>query len=116
VIAHGLLTISLALSPYYWVAVVCLAGMAGLVALMGVSVLSLRQAMVPNELLGRVSSSLMVLVGIAMPLGALIGGLAIERTHNVALVFAALGGIICLTGVAFVFTPLGDAERYLAER
>jgi len=116
VIAHGLLTVSLALSPFYRLAVACLAGMAGLVALMGIHMLSLRQAVVPNHLLGRVSSSLAVLVGMAMPLGALLGGFAIERTRNVALVFAVIGGLIFAIGVIFVFTPLRNAERYVVER
>jgi predicted MFS family arabinose efflux permease len=89
--------------------------MAGLVALMGINVLSLRQAVVPNQLPGRVSSSLIVLVGLAMPLGALIGGIAIERAQNVTLVFAAIGGIIFATGVVFPFTSLRHAERYMAE-
>lgn len=69
----------------------------------------------PNHLLGRVSS-LAVLVGMAMPLGALIGGFAIQHTRNVALVFAVIGGLIFAIGVIFVFTPLRNAERYIAER
>ena len=70
----------------------------------------------PNHLLGRVSSSLAVLVGMAMPLGALLGGFAIERTRNVVLVFALIGGLIFAIGVIFVFTPLRNAERYVVER
>ena len=115
VVAHGLLTIGLAISPFPWLAAACLCGMAGLIALMGINVLSLRQAIVPNQLLGRVSSSLGVIIGMAMPLGSLAGGFAIERTQNVQLVFAAIGGLIFAIGVAFLGSPLRDAERYLAE-
>jgi hypothetical protein len=104
-----------AVNRWYWGAVVLLALMAGLIVLLSVNVQSLRQAIVPNELLGRVTSSLNVLVGIATPLGTILGGLAIERTQNVALVYATIGGLIFLIGLAFVFTPLGRAERYLPQ-
>jgi len=113
VVLHGLLTIGLALSPSYWLAAICLAGMAGLVAIMGINVLSLRQAIVPNQLLGRVSSSLSVLIGAATPLGALLGGLAIERTGQVGSIFALIGALICAIGVVFACTPLRRAEDYL---
>jgi len=116
VILHGLLTVMLSLSPFYWLAVGCLAGMAGLIALLGINVLSLRQAIVPNHLLGRVSSSLSVLVGIAMPLGTLVGGFAIEQTQSVQGVFATIGCLISIIGVVFVCTPLRTAERYLSEQ
>lgn len=115
VILHGMLTVVLALSPFYWIAVGCLASMAGLIALMGINVLSLRQALVPNELLGRVSSSLSVTVAIAMPLGTLVGAFAIEQTRNIQGVFAVIGCMIFSIGVIFVFTPLRVAERYLRE-
>jgi MFS family permease len=115
-IAHGLLTVCLAFSPFFWLAAVCLAGMAGLIALMSINVLSVRQAIVPNHLLGRVSSSLGVMIGCAMPLGTLAGGIAIERTGSVQGVFAAIGGSICLIGIAFAFSPLRSAERYLPEQ
>lgn len=115
VILHGLLTMIFAFSPFYWLAVGCLAGMAGLIALMGINVLSLRQGIVPNHLLGRVSSSLSVLVSIAMPLGTLVGGFAIEQTQSVQSVFAAIGCLICIIGVLFVCTPLRTAERYLLD-
>ena len=89
--------------------------MAGLVVLLSINVQSLRQAIVPNELLGRVSSSLNVLVGLATPLGTMLGGLAIERTQNVALVYAVIGMLIFLTGFMFAFTPFVHAERYLPQ-
>jgi hypothetical protein len=43
----------------------------------------------------------------------LIGGLAIEQTQNVALVYTSIGALIFLTAIAFSFTAVGRAERYL---
>jgi hypothetical protein len=38
---------------------------------------------------------------------------AIERTQNVALVYGVIGVTIFLAALAFSFTALGHAERYL---
>ncbi len=110
-----LLSIALAYVPWYPVAVGLWAVMSGLGILFNINTGSLRQAIVPNELLGRVISVAMVMANSVSPLGALIGGLAIERTGNVALVYAAIGALIFLIALAFSFTALGVAERYLPE-
>jgi hypothetical protein len=52
---------------------------------------SLRQAVVPNHLLGRVVSAAMVLAWSAIPVGAFVGGLAIKWTHDVRLAFVVCG-------------------------
>jgi hypothetical protein len=80
-----------------------------------INVISLRQAIVPNILLGRVTSVLNVLAGSVSPLGTLIGGLAIDELHNVALVYGVIGGLLVLIGLTFIFTPLGHAERYVPQ-
>jgi hypothetical protein len=41
------------------------------------------------------------------------GGLAIERTHNVVLVYAVIGVLVFLIPLGFAFSALGHAERYL---
>jgi hypothetical protein len=51
----------------------------------------------------------------AIPLGILIGGVVIEQTQNVALVYAAIGVLIFLTAIAFSFTAVGSAERHLPQ-
>jgi len=79
------------------------------------NVISLRQAIVPNLLLGRVTSVLNVLAGLVTPLGALIGGILIERTRDVALVYGIIGGLIVMIGLTFAFTPLGHAERTIPQ-
>jgi predicted MFS family arabinose efflux permease len=114
-ILHGVLTIALALTRVVWVALPLVALMAGLMMLFNINVISLRQAIVPNMLLGRVTSVLNVLAGSVMPLGALIGGMLIEQTHNVALVYGAIGGLIVLIGLTFAFTALGHAEHSMPQ-
>lgn len=109
----GLLGIALAWTRSYPVAVGLWALISGVGILFNINTGSLRQAIVPNALLGRVISVAMVLANAISPLGALVGGLAIERTGNVALVYAAIGALTFLIALAFTFTALGHAERYL---
>jgi hypothetical protein len=110
---NGALIAVVAWAPWYGAAVPLLGLRAGMMMLFNISVISLRQAIVPNAILGRVTSALNVMVNAANPLGALLGGLAIERTRNVALVYGAIGVLQTLIALAFYFTPLGHAERFL---
>ncbi len=110
---EGLLTIGLAFTRLYWVALPLLALMSGLGILFNINTGSLRQAIVPNQLLGRVMSVAGVLAWSAIPLGTFIGGLLIEWTGNVALVYGVIGVLTFLIPLGFSFTPLGHAERYL---
>jgi len=64
---------------------------------------------------GRVTSVLNVLAGLVTPLGALIGGILIDRTHDVALVYGVIGGLIVVIGLTFAFTSLGHAERSIPQ-
>ena len=114
VVLNGLLTVAMALSPYFWLVLPLQAVFAGTAILFNINTGSLRQAIVPNQLLGRVMSIAMVLASAASPLGALLGGWAIEQTGDVALVYAAIGVMVCLIAGAFWrFSPLGHAEDYL---
>ena len=112
----GILTVAFALQRNYWVALPLWGLEGGLGILFNINTGSLRQAIVPNEMLGRVISIAGVLAWSAIPLGALLGAAAIERTGNVALVFAAIGGLVILIPLVFSFTALGHAERYLPKR
>ena len=49
----------------------------------------------------------------AIPLGTLVGGLAITWSGNVALIYAVIGVIIVIIPLLFALTPLGHAERYM---
>ena len=85
----------------------------GLLSLLNINTFSLRQAIVPNHMLGRVLAVAGTLGFSAMPLGSLAGGFLIERTHNVALVFGGIGVLMFLIPLVFAFTALGHADRYL---
>ncbi len=110
---EGVLIIALALTPWYWLALPLWALTMGLGILFNINTGSLRQAIVPGHMLGRVISVAMVIAWSANPLGALLGGLAIERTGDVALVYAVIGAVTALIPLAFALTPLGRAEQYL---
>lgn len=111
----GFLIVLLAATRLYWVAVPLWASIWGLVILFDINSNSLWQEVVPNRLLGRVQSTVSVLSWSAIPLGISIGGAMIEKTQNVALVYSAVGIVIFLTAVAFSFTAVGSAERYLPQ-
>ena len=111
----GLLTVGLAYTTALWLAVLLWAICSGLGVLFNINTGSLRQAIVPNQMLGRVISIAMVLAWSANPIGALAGGLLIERTGDVRLVYAVIGIVTFLIALVFrVASPLGRAERYLA--
>ncbi|MDQ2912676.1 MAG: MFS transporter [Chloroflexota bacterium] len=111
----GLLTIGLAYTTSLWIAIVIWALVSGLGILFNINTGSLRQAIVPNQMLGRVISIAMVLAWSANPIGALAGGLVIERTGDVRLVYAIVGFATFLIALAFrLASPLGHAERYLS--
>jgi MFS family permease len=109
----GLLTTALALTPWYWLGVAFWALQMGLGIMFNINTGSLRQAIVPGHMLGRVISVAMVIAWSANPLGALVGGWVIERTGSVALVYGVIGIITFLIPLAFAFTALGRAEQYL---
>ncbi len=110
---EGVLTVAFAFMRWYWFALVLWALAAGLGILFNINTGSLRQAIVPNHMLGRVISIASVLAWSAIPLGSIVGGLAIEWTKNVVLVYAVIGVVSFLIPFVFSFTALGHAERYL---
>lgn len=111
----GLLTAALAYTTSLWVAIILWGLASGLGILFNINTGSLRQAIVPNQMLGRVISIAMVLAWSANPIGALAGGLLIERTGDVRLIYAAIGVVTFLIALVFrVASPLGNAERYLS--
>ncbi len=111
--AEGALTIALAFMRWYWPALVLWGLAGGLGILFNINTSSLRQAIVPDYLLSRVLSIASVLAWSAIPLGSLLGGFAIQRTGNVAMVYAVIGILTVLIPLAFSFTALGHADRYI---
>ncbi len=103
-VLDGLMGVALSFTRSYWVALPLWAAANGLGILFNINTGSLRQQIVPNEMLGRV---------ISVALGTLLGGFAVERTDNVALVYGVIGGLVAMVALAFSFSPVGHAERYL---
>ncbi len=113
---EGVVTVVLAFTPYYWAALPLMALMSGLGILFNINTGSLRQAIVPNHMLARVMSIAGVLAWSAIPVGTFLGGIAIDRTKNVSLVYAVIGVLTFLIPLGFSFTALGHAERYLPKK
>jgi len=112
----GLLTIAFAFLHWYWLALPLWGFIGGLGILFNINTTSLRQAIVPNHMLGRVISIASVLAWSAIPLGAALGGAVLQWTQNVVLVYAAIGALTFLIPFAFSFTALGHADRYLPKQ
>ncbi len=108
----GILNIILAFTTSFWVAAVVWAIFNGFAILFNINTSSLRQSIVPNALLGRVITIASVLATSAVPLGAFIGGLAIEKSGDVALVYAMIGVATTIIPALFAFTALGHAEQH----
>lgn len=113
---EGLLTIVFATTTSYWLALPLWAAISGVGLFFNINTTSLRQEIVPSHMLGRVVSIASVLAWSAIPLGAFVGGWAIEATDDVALVYGAIGVLVFLIAVCFRFTALGSAEEYLPAR
>jgi len=113
---YGLMIVVLSLMRWYWIALPIWSLIAGVAMLFNINTASLRQAIVPNHMLGRVISIAAVMAASAQPLGGLIGGFAIQQTRNVALIYGVTGALVFLIAVAFSFTALGHAERYLPQK
>jgi MFS family permease len=110
----GLATFALAYAPSYLLAVALSALSSGFGILFNINTGSLRQAIVPNHLLGRIITIAMVLAWSANPLGSTVGGLIVERTGDVQTVYAVIGVLVFAIALYFrLFSPLGHAERYI---
>ncbi len=111
----GLTVTAMALLGSYPAALVLWAASSGFGLLLNINTGSLRQAIVPSHLYGRVISVAVVLASSAIPLGALAGAAAIRLSGSVADVYAAAGTLTALIALSFAFSPISHADRYLAE-
>jgi MFS family permease len=112
-VLDGALILAMSMTRWYWLALPFWALSSGFGILFNINTGSLRQQIVPNELLGRVISIAGVLAWSAIPLGTLAGGYLIERTGKVALVYGAIGVLVIAVALLFSMSPVGHAERYL---
>ncbi|HKF36696.1 MAG TPA: MFS transporter [Ktedonobacteraceae bacterium] len=112
---EGVVTALTAVTHWYWVLLLLWALRGGADVLFTISTYSLAQTAVPKQLLGRVITVVRVLTWSTASLGALLGGFAIERIHQIGLVYAVIGLLICGITLPFFLTPLGQTERYLLQ-
>ena len=94
--AQAAVQVVLAATRWYWAALVLWAAISGLGIFFNINTASLRQQIVPNHLLGRVISIAGVLAWSAIPVGALAGGWAVERSGSVSLVYGVIGALVAL--------------------
>ena len=92
-VVGGLSVTAMALIGSYPAALVLWAASSGFGLLLNINTSSLRQAIVPSHLYGRVVSVAMVLAWSAIPLGALVGAAAIQLSGSVGRVYAVTGAL-----------------------
>jgi MFS family permease len=114
-IGCGLAVLVLGLTHSYLLGLVLWALYGGLAVVFNINATSLRQQMVPNELLGRVMSISAVLAWSSVPVGALIGGVVTDAVGDAGLVYVGIGSVVALLAAGFVLSPLGRADRYLPQ-
>jgi predicted MFS family arabinose efflux permease len=110
----GLAVTAMALIRSYPAALILWAASSGFGLLLNINTASLRQAIVPNEMYGRVVSIATVLAWSAIPLGALAGAAAIQLSGSVTDVYAVTGALTALIALSFAFSPVAHGDRYLA--
>jgi MFS family permease len=114
-VVDGLACVAFAFTRNYVVALALWSVYAGVGILFNINTGSLRQTIVPPEMLGRVMSIASVLAWSAIPVGTTVGGYVIASTGNVEAVYAVLGAASVVVALAFSRTALGHAERYIPE-
>jgi len=113
-IVSGLALVGMGMTHTYAVALVLWAVSSGFAMLLNINTAALRQAIVPNGLLGRVMSVASVLAWSAIPAGALAGAAVMQAT-DVSVVYAAIGAIDALIAATFWLSPIRHGDRYLSE-
>ena len=110
---NGLTIILLGLNTVYWLALPLWGLSLGLVLLFNINTGSLRQAIAPNHMLGRIIMSARVLAWSVIPIGTGLGGFVVEKTGRVDLLYLVIGLLVVIIPTAFRFSALGRAEKYL---
>ncbi len=114
-VVDGLAVTAMALIGSYPAALVLWAAASGFGLLLNINTTALRQAIVPDEMYGRVVSVAQVLAWSAIPLGALVGAAAIQLSGSVAGIYAVTGGLTALIALSFAFSSVAHGDQYLAE-
>ncbi len=113
-VISGLAVTAMALIGSYPAALVLWAASSGFGLLVNINTAALRQAIVPDEMYGRVVSIAQVLAWSAIPLGALAGAAAIQLSGSVVGVYAVTGALTALLALSFAMSPVAHGDRYLA--
>ncbi len=113
-VISGLTVTAMAVIGSYPAALILWAASCGFGLLLNINTSSLRQAIVPDEMYGRVVSIAQVLAWSAIPLGALAGAAAIHLSGSVTDVYAAAGALTALIALLFGFSAVAHGDRYLA--
>ena len=114
-VMEGLCVTGMALVGWYPGALLLWGLSNGFAILLNINTGSLRQAIVPNHMLGRIISIAGVIAWSAIPLGALAGAAMIRITGSVTAVYAGCGVVSAAIAAAFAFSPIRQGDRYLAE-
>ena len=109
----GLTVTAMALIGSYPAALILWAASSGFGLLLNINTAALRQAIVPDEMYGRVVSISQVLAWSAIPLGALAGAAAIQLSGSVAGVYAVTGALTALIALSFARSPVARGDQYL---
>ena len=107
----GVLVLMLGSVPIFELAPLLSVFISGCNVIFNIQFTSLVQLCVPNRLLGRVSSTILVLAFVAIPVGSLVGGSAIEWSGKVGLVYQVTGVLVILMTASFLFTPLNRPQN-----
>jgi MFS family permease len=100
----GAVIVVFALNTSYPLALVLWALGGGTSIMFNVAASSLRQKIVPDDMLGRVMTIASVLAWSAIPVGSLVGGAVIQRTGDVVLTYAGIGALVFALPVGFSFS------------
>lgn len=110
----GLLTMMMALTTSYWLSLILWMAVAGLVVVFTIAADSLRQLAVPDHMLATVMNISAVIRYATIPIGGLLGGLAIDKLQDVGLVYFLIGAVSVVIALVFAATPLGRSQTRLA--
>ncbi|HET8841845.1 MAG TPA: MFS transporter [Ktedonobacteraceae bacterium] len=113
---QGSAIVGMSFTSSLWLALPFWAVFLGSEQFFAICTFSLRQTIVPNQMLARVQTSNVVVGLSGVPLGSLAGGAIIHATGNVMGVFLGVGVVIILLSVVFSFTALGHPDRYLPKK
>jgi MFS family permease len=112
-LVKGFFLVLMGLTPWYWTALVLWGLSDGATMLYSINTMSLRQLIVPAPLMGRVIGLGSVLSWSLIPLGSLLGAVAIGAIGNIAIFYSLTGVLHLAVALPFFFSTLARAERYV---